>query len=134
MKIKFYNLHEETFLLFVYGTLKKNNKYNYMLENSKMVSKGVTLDKYPMIDAEYYPYIYFEKDKGFNVKGELYRVSLELLNRLDIFEGNEYIRKEIKIKKIDNEFNQIVDAYVYFSNPLNQHKIDFDNRILIEEW
>lgn len=133
MNIKFYDLHEENFLLFVYGTLKKNYKYNHMLCDSKMICERKTLNKYPMIDRKYYPYVLNDVGNGYNIKGELYRVSDSLLNRLDIFEGSEYIRKEIKIKKIGTDYNTIVDAYIYFLNPLNNN-LDLKKYNLIEKW
>lgn len=58
-----------------------------------------------------YPYL-FDKNKGKNIKGELYTVDKHILKSLDWLEGcpDYYIRKEITVLTKAGE----IKAYCYF--------------------
>ena len=99
--------------IFAYGSLKKNFKFHYYLENSEFISTGVTKNKYAMY--EYYDagFPYLSKEEIFNVKGEIYKIDKKTLKELDKLEGYPtfYDRELIDIN-LENGEN--IKAYTYF--------------------
>jgi len=86
-------------LVAVYGTLKKGhgNYYNY-LTTSKRVGSGTTKDKYPLV-IKGLPYMIEERGHGYNVEVDIFKVSDEVLAKLDRLEQHPtwYRRKKIDI-------------------------------------
>ena len=91
--------------LFVYGTLKSGEPFNHLL-GSKPVLIIKSLPIYELIDLGDYPGL-VENGKT-SIIGEVYCVSDEIVRVLDKYEGDEYIRKEIKL--VDGS---IAQTYVY---------------------
>lgn len=83
----------------VYGTLKINNSNYYrFLSDSQYIGDGTTKDKYPLI-IENLPYLINKKGVGHKVIVDVFKVTDEVMLRLDKLEGhpNWYQRKQIPI-------------------------------------
>jgi len=95
--------------LFVYGTLKKNERNNEILKDEHYIGEGITIDKYNLIIKEL-PYLY--KEPINNIEGDVYIISDEMLQFLDAFEGcpNFYYRDRINV----NINNEVIECYIYF--------------------
>ncbi len=92
----------EKYKVFVYGTLKKGFGNNSLLKDSKFLGEATTADRWLMIGKGMgFPYL-LKKDKmkGKIIKGELYEVDKNTLNRLDQLEGvpTHYKRVSTSIK------------------------------------
>lgn len=118
---------ENNIFLFVYGSLKKNKPNNHLLKNATFINDATTLEKYPLLKIhEYYPYLIDDINNGNYINGELYLINKDMLNKLDIFEGNEFTRKKIEVC-----FNiNVVESQVYFSTK----KKKYQKENLIIEW
>lgn len=109
-------------LVFVYGTLLKNERNHYLLETSKYIDEGY-IDGYYMYNLGTYPGI--SKGKG-KVYGQIYEVDDETLSSLDYLEAVGYLYDKIKVNVICNE--NIYQAYAYeyilekIENKLNKEK------------
>ena len=114
--------------VFVYGSLKEG-KYNHnRLKGSEKVGKATTVDKWAMIGEDLpFPYCIEEYDKGYNVVGEVYEVTVPIMKKLDSLEGypNFYDKKIIKVN-LDGEE---VEAWIYYEEM--QHYTEGE---LIKEW
>ena len=97
--------------VFVYGSLKRNFfNHNRYLKGSKFLGEYVTPPKYTMVDMGYYPGVIREGHTP--IKGEVYEVGEDIIERLDELEGhpNFYEREEIKAGKYGV-------VWMYFLNP-----------------
>ena len=105
----------------VYGTLKKGyNNYSNYLTKSRYVGKGETIDKYPLV-IEGLPYLVNRKGIGHNVNVDVFKVSDQVLDRLDQLEGHPqwYRREKIDIELADGS---TISCWVYFNPmPLDHH-------------
>lgn len=72
-------------LVFVYGTLRKGQGNNGWLEDSPLVAEYTTPPIYKMVSLGAFPAVLLGGHDI--VKGELYDVSPEVAQRLDILEG-----------------------------------------------
>ena len=70
-------------LLFVYGALRKGASNNWRMEGARCLGSA----KVPgtLVKIDWYPGLVLKGDT--RVKGEVYKVGLELLRQLDEFEG-----------------------------------------------
>lgn len=103
--------------LFVYGTLKKEFRANFLLEKEKFISNAITVNKFCMISSEFgnYPLLYNDiSNLGTQIFGEVYSVSDDKLMELDVYEGvpTLYERKNITVE-IDNK--KLIDVFVYIA-------------------
>lgn len=73
--------------LFVYGTLRSGHSRSDILENSKLIGTGVT--RGTLYDLGPFPGTKF--NKGSDVIGEVYEINQEVLNLLDMIEGNGFL-------------------------------------------
>jgi len=113
--------------VFVYGSLKKGF-YNHDLigdPTNSFITEGKTLDKYIMISMGSFPAIFknpypmSERTAKYEnrISGEVYQVSDETLQRLDMLEGVPSFYKRIT-DYIEYENNKVIQAYVYvLANP-----------------
>src|SRR4051794_39867785 len=73
-----------TFLLFVYGTLKRGGVRHRFLGDARLVGPASTLPRYALYDLGSYPGM---KAGDGVVRGEVYEVDMGLIPRLDAVEG-----------------------------------------------
>lgn len=97
--------------VFVYGTLKKGMRNNFVLRSSPFIQKGRTKPSYRMYCNGRYPCLKEDKKNGYSVQGEVYQVSKEVETDLNILEGIPYLYTKKRIK-LDN-FNKLVYVYIY---------------------
>ncbi len=103
--------------LFVYGTLKKNFQYHFLLKEAIFKCEGITQKKFLMYSNGAYPLIVpnqFDNMSGY-IKGEIYEIDDKLLKKLDEFEDvpYEYLRIQENVKCIKN--NIIFKCFLYIS-------------------
>jgi len=94
--LKINDINERITLVFVYGTLKKNEPNHRVLGNSEYVDKFVTDPKYTMYDIEgAYPAVVLRGRT--RIHGELYNVNNRTLMNLDHLEGYPqlYLKTEL---------------------------------------
>jgi gamma-glutamylcyclotransferase (GGCT)/AIG2-like uncharacterized protein YtfP len=93
-------MHNEKYILFVYGTLKKNERASYMLADAEYLGEGSTKPNYQLYSCGSFPAMI----AGDNVvDGELYLIDKFTKNKLDFYEGvldGYYDFKEIELSKI----------------------------------
>ena len=141
MTKNFNSIHEETELIFVYGSLKRVFHNESLLYNAKSLGKVKTVKIYPLIVTKnlHYPYLVKEEGKGYEIIGELYRVKKNELEKLDQFEGKEFKREKIRInrnflkrKSTISSKIQIdeLDVNVYYYNG----KLDYTNNDISWAW
>lgn len=98
-------LQKDSALVFVYGTLMSGKKNQHYLKDAKYISRGVTDSSYFQMYQTTHgmPFVMSmlgqDSEHNKHVAGEVYRVSVEDLCRLDILEANGtmYIRVQQKI-------------------------------------
>ena len=114
--------------VFVYGSLKKDFKFHYLLEDQSIfIGKGKTLEKFSLFKYKNYDFPYMKDLPCKRIKGELYEIDSKTLEDLDLLEGYPtfYNRKQIDI--ICNNIKY--SAYAYF---LKEDIIE--NKESLEEW
>jgi gamma-glutamylcyclotransferase (GGCT)/AIG2-like uncharacterized protein YtfP len=111
--------------VFVYGTLKQGHRNYRLLKDSKFLGVGFTADKFDMLDAGF-PVLLPNED-GQRVKGELYEINDDVLERLDDLEGEGrmYDRKVVQIysgETLDNVCgDDLVKCAIYIGVPSFWH-------------
>jgi gamma-glutamylcyclotransferase (GGCT)/AIG2-like uncharacterized protein YtfP len=112
-------------MLFVYGTLRRNNINNHILISHGAIyrSEYKTHDKYKMYSTNSYPYI-LPDNSGTYIIGDVYCVSDKLIELLDGLEGHphQYTRTTINIIDGDNIFT--VYAYICINPSLQSEIMD----------
>jgi len=78
--------------MFVYGSLKKGFHNYPVLKDSEYIGSFETEDKYEMFGFGSFPAVIKDSHKQ-HVAGELYSVNREVLQDLDMLEGNGYLYK-----------------------------------------
>ena len=129
----------ETDLVFVYGSLKQGFRLNHLLKKAQFVMEGVTKKgKFEMFTPnDAWPAIVQGK---YRIKGEVYRVSPETIERLDQAEGvpHLYERKLVKVKGLAGlcYFYIAGDRLAAISNRLEYKspRIVTDKRYNTQEW
>lgn len=96
--------------VFVYGTLKSDQRSNSLLRDSKILSKGISKSTFRVF-SKGFPMAVFDPS-GHPLAGEVYEVSSEVLKDLDFYEGypDFYDRKEIDVDTPSG----LVQAFMYF--------------------
>lgn len=106
-------MSEENLLVFVYGTLKRNQPNHHLMENiengsAKLMGCGKTIDCYPMIIASRYnvPFVLNASGIGHQINGEIYSIDDKMLQTLDQLEKhpNVYERQQTKIINTDDGY------------------------------
>lgn len=104
----------EKFKVFVYGTLKRNQRASSKLAEARYVGLGKSMTVFEMYGSkDQFPMI-FDAADGRPVLGEVYEVSEGTFQELDKYEGypNFYNRKLIYIQMfLDSRLEQ---AWVYY--------------------
>ena len=121
---------KETTTVFVYGTLKNNYSNDHYLKTSKYLGEYKTNPKWALLDLGPYPAMVMGH---LEVKGELYEVDYDTLDRLDMLEGLSvglFVRERINVNSIEaDEEGQVRTAWVYRMNTIPHTKVE-----LLEEW
>lgn len=104
-------MSEENLLVFVYGTLKKNQPNHHVMEDiekgsAKFMGHGKTTECYPMIIGTRYniPFVLNATGVGHQINGEIYSIDEKMLQFLDKMESHPilYERQQIKITNTDD--------------------------------
>ena len=99
--------------LFVYGTLRKGEKNNSLLENSKYLGLASTTDKYTLILDGGVPFLL---DIPYTyITGDLYEIDLQTLKNIDALEGHPELYKRKLIETVLPSGEKIL-ASTYFDN------------------
>ena len=103
---------ENEYIAFVYGTLKQGFSGHRLLEGTIFVGKATTVDKY-LLTSNRYPLL-SKSQQLCRVRGECYKISKQVLERLDKYEGvpHYYSRDLIKVEIDDTK--EVKDVYTYF--------------------
>ena len=116
-------------IVFVYGSLKRDKKLHYFLKNAKFLGEAITCSPYPLFlsKSKWYPYL-LDKNDGFKIKGEVYKIDYSTLKKLDRLEEVPfyYYRKTICVKLN----NKTLKAWVYFK----RKKVKFLKKELLKEF
>lgn len=91
-------------LLFVYGTLMRGMPNNDLLADSKFIAE-VTAESAKLIDLGYFPGMIEAVTSPSGVVGELWEVSKEALDQIDVLEGHPdlFVRSKVCVHS-DNPF------------------------------
>jgi gamma-glutamylaminecyclotransferase len=84
----------EALLLFVYGTLKRGQRHHGELGGARFAGVALTSPEYRLLDLGAYPAL---TRGGRSIDGELYEIDPRALERLDEFEGDAYVRGEVRL-------------------------------------
>lgn len=104
---------------FIYGTLKKNRHNHWLLKEieATYICTVKTYEKYPLFELdEPFPYLQNNPGIGEEVKGELYEIKDEFIDRLDYFEGSPDLYHKNNIKVTDGYLEY--DVVTYFKTEL----------------
>ncbi|XP_070175014.1 gamma-glutamylaminecyclotransferase-like isoform X2 [Littorina saxatilis] len=123
----FVRMSADEHLMFVYGTLKRDQPNNHFIlkkdiGHAEFVASGKTVKKYPLVIAGSYniPYLLYVPGQGHQVQGDIYRVDLKKRNFMDEFESHPtyYERMEDEIIVDDdsgsNPEPKTLRCWVYF--------------------
>jgi gamma-glutamylcyclotransferase (GGCT)/AIG2-like uncharacterized protein YtfP len=80
--------------LFVYGTLRRGEPNHHELRNASFLGLARTARRYAVRHVAGFPALLPGTDE---VSGELYDVEADLVARLDVFEGETYVRRLIEL-------------------------------------
>lgn len=101
--------------VFVYGTLRKGRYNHRLLENSPLITKGKTKEKFNM-RASGIPYVCkeYSDENDNNIIGEVYEVTPQTLKGpLDSLEGHPYVYKR-ELTTIVGDDDKEYKAWLYF--------------------
>lgn len=101
-------MNNTKYTLFVYGTLKKNERAHDLLMNSQYLGKGI-IKGYKKIDMFYYPGVV--RNSSETVKGEVYRIDEETKSKIDVYEGEGYLFKCVDVDIYVNQ--EVLKGIVY---------------------
>jgi gamma-glutamylaminecyclotransferase len=97
--------------VFVYGTLKRGQRNHSLLQDQEFLGEARTLPRYRLYDCGRYPALVHDRVNGVAVFGEVWRVSDEVLRRMDAYEcaPELYSRQDIILEC----FDRLVEAYFF---------------------
>lgn len=99
--------------VFVYGTLKKGQLRNPVMDNSHFVGNG-WIRHHKLFNLGHYPGVLYDYDRDDNsiVHGEVYEVNDYMLKRLDQIEGRGYLYERMSVK-VEMEDGSVLDSFYY---------------------
>ena len=98
--------------LFVYGTLRQGKSRNYVLKG--LDYDVASLPDYKKISPKELGFPFIVKEKGAEVKGEVYYdLDTQLLGNIDAIEGEGNLYHRIEVKVITDKGEE-VSAYTYY--------------------
>jgi len=102
--------------LFVYGTLQRGQSRHHVLENLEYEKATLPRHKKVSPPSLGFPFIVYDEDS--KVKGEVYyNLSDELLNTLDLIEGEGSLYHRIIVEVQTNQ-GKNVQAYTYYPSDI----------------
>ena len=106
----------------------KDLSNHYLLETSTYLGKYKTVDKYVLSIEAGIPYL-SDKKRVYHVEGELYDISDDVLNELDLLEGEGewYYRKNIKLYGENKNIICVAQAYHNDNNGVELSTGNFKN-------
>lgn len=117
--------------LFAYGSMKKGFNNHYRLEKDILIGEAITTHKYNIYPAPSFKYPYgIEKEKVWQIKGELYELNFTDIKVIDDFEGvpHYYYRKKIPVIVKDKKYR----AFIYFKSDTSLSGYESD--LSMNEW
>ena len=104
--------------VFVYGTLRLGETYHHLMSACEYLGPRSTAPEYELVNIGRYPGLIM--DGATSVRGDLFLVTPEILEKLDEYEGypEDYSRESI-----DLEGAETAVAYIYRLNVENCPKI-----------
>ena len=124
---------EPTYLVAVYGSLRKDLGNHSLLETSEFVGKGVTESpKFAMISLSAYPMVMANMSRYAYQVVEVYRVNSVTLKGLDALEGHPsfYCRKETAIM-MDGAVPQTLTCWMYLGSKDYIEKFKLDSSTIV---
>jgi gamma-glutamylaminecyclotransferase len=103
-------MDNETFLLFVYGTLMRDGSRNRAISSQTFIREAKTKTGYQLLDLGSYPGLVRVEQDGRQVMGELWEINKSLMPMLDRIEGAPNLYRMEKVE-IENEEKEV---YSYF--------------------
>ncbi len=97
--------------VFVYGTLKRGQRNHHFLADQEFRGEAKTLPHYRLYDCGSHPGLVEDTQNGIAVRGEVWQVCDEVLQKLDEYEGvpDYFLRKPILLQDWDSQ----VQAYFF---------------------
>lgn len=111
-------------VIFVYGTLKRKQRANFLLKDEKYLGTAVTKPLYEMYACFSHPAI-IKSNKGIQIHGEIYGVTEDCKIKIDNYEGVDdglYSPEIIELEIFNPEENykdivlEKVVSYIYCGN------------------
>lgn len=114
--------HPDNRLLFVYGTLRPGQGANALLKNCKDLGPAETsANAFNLVayvdDENKVAYPGLLQGGGWRIKGNLYEVTPDDLERLNHYEGEDYERKPIRVSIGKGDDKRMIDVEAYFLKP-----------------
>ena len=105
---------QERHLVFVYGSLKKNNENHQMLDGSLFLGRAWTKLKSFVMIHNHFPAVLMETgpDKK-AIEGELYEVDIPTLKDLDCLEANGVLYKRRRVH-VETDLGKSFHCWMYF--------------------
>lgn len=98
-------------LIFVHGRLRQGKSDHALLASGTFVGVGVTASEFALYLIQDKAVI--TKRPAMPIKGEVYKVSKEILHVVDRLEGHPYLNKRER-EQIILQDGQTVEAWIYF--------------------
>jgi gamma-glutamylcyclotransferase (GGCT)/AIG2-like uncharacterized protein YtfP len=100
--------------VFVYGTLKRAQRNHHFLSDQHFLGEAQTQPVYRLLDCAWHPGLVEDPQNGVAVRGEVWQVSNDVLQKLDEYEGapDYFSRKPILLQ----DWDSLVQAYFFNGN------------------
>ena len=100
------------FEVFVYGSLRQGASNSFRMTGAEFLGPGVVSGRLYRVD--WYPGIKLpnDRDDASEVIGEVYRIGESMMAALDEYEGGEYQKKSVQVRKCENCDQAIVWEYL----------------------
>lgn len=120
-------------ILFVYGTLKRNQPAHSMLEDSKYLGRATTAPQYALYDCGHFPAM-VESKEGCFIDGELYAISDKIRKKLDDYEGVKFGHYKLEMIKLHKIVLESAESFPPFSIKSYLYCYDVKNLKKISSW
>lgn len=106
--------------LFVYGTLKTGRPNHFRMKGATFLGTAITREKYPLVigGQHYTPYLLNFPGVGFQIQGEIYRISPAHLKEMDAFERAPTYYNRLPLRLLNWSLDS--PCYAYFKTSVEQ--------------